>query len=198
MNRKIYIIKPGNKQGNCYFIKTCSNNILIITGSNISTKNIEYKLSDLNFNNKIDLIILTQFCKYQHTNINYFKNKYNSQIAMHVIDYMMPDTRLPFILNIKQFILKLIYTILNFQPLIPDLIIDEGYNLSEYGLNARVINLSSFVKGTIGILTDEGELFCDDVFIAASSSSKIIIEKFKKLLVDIIYSGKGSPVAIQS
>lgn len=196
MNRKVYIIKPGAHQGNCYFIKTCRNNILIITGSIICPKKIESKLSELNYNNKIDLIILTQFCKYQHKNINYLKNKYNSQVAMHVIDYMIQDDQMSFISTIQQYTLKLIYKVLNIQSFAPDLVIDEGYNLSEYGLNARVLNLSSFAKRTIGILTDEGELFCDDVFIPTNNSSKIVLERFKKLLVDIIYSGKGSPIAI--
>ena len=90
--------------------------------------------------------------------------------------------------------------LINKEIIKPDLVIDEGYSLKDFGLNARIINMTSFAKGTIGILTAEGELFCDNVFIKAGnlSTSKKTIEKFKKLLVDIIYSAKENPITIQS
>ena len=91
MNKNIYIIKPGKNQGNCYLIKNCTSNILIITGTKINPKNIERELSQRIGNKRIDLIILTQFCKYRHSILDYFRKKYNSKIAMHIIDYILPE-----------------------------------------------------------------------------------------------------------
>jgi len=41
----------------------------------------------------------------------------------------------------------------------PDLYIDEGYDLSEYGLNAKFLHIPGHSKGSIGILTADGDLF---------------------------------------
>jgi len=46
----------------------------------------------------------------------------------------------------------------------PDILLEDGYDLSHYGLNAKVISLPGHSRGSIGILTKEGDLFCGDFF----------------------------------
>lgn len=198
MKKNIYIIKPGENQGNCYLIKNCTSNILIITGSKISPRNIERNLSKVITKRNIDLIILTQFCKYGHSNLDYFKKKYHSKIAMHVVDYTLPESHKTLIERFFNSIISIYYSLFNKQLLKPDLVIDENYSLKEYGVNARVINLSSVNKEAIGILTDEGELFCDKVFtnVKNLSASKAIVDRFRKRLIDIVYSREGNPILL--
>ena len=42
----------------------------------------------------------------------------------------------------------------------PDLYIKDGYDLSECGLNAKVLHLPGHSKGSIGILATGGDIFC--------------------------------------
>jgi glyoxylase-like metal-dependent hydrolase (beta-lactamase superfamily II) len=46
----------------------------------------------------------------------------------------------------------------------PDILLDDGYDLSHHGLEAKVISVPGYPKGSIGILTANGELFCGDLF----------------------------------
>ena len=45
-----------------------------------------------------------------------------------------------------------------------DILLNDGYDLSQYGLEAKVISLPGHSKGSIGILTVNGEFFCGDLF----------------------------------
>jgi glyoxylase-like metal-dependent hydrolase (beta-lactamase superfamily II) len=41
---------------------------------------------------------------------------------------------------------------------------EDGYDLSEYGFDAEVLHIPGHSKGSIGILTAYGDLFCGDLF----------------------------------
>ena len=45
----------------------------------------------------------------------------------------------------------------------PDLLVEDGFDLSEYGVDARVLHLPGHSKGSIGVLTADGALFCGDL-----------------------------------
>ncbi|RLF33000.1 MAG: MBL fold metallo-hydrolase, partial [Thermoplasmata archaeon] len=89
-----------------------------------------------------------------------------------------------------------------------DLYIDEGYDLSEYGLDAKVLHIPGHSKGSIGILTADGDLFCGDLFenkdkpvlnsimddlMAANAS----VEKLKSLNINTVYPGHGKPFPME-
>ena len=46
----------------------------------------------------------------------------------------------------------------------PDIYLTDGQNLNEYGFNATVVHIPGHTKGSIGILTDDGNLFAGDTF----------------------------------
>jgi glyoxylase-like metal-dependent hydrolase (beta-lactamase superfamily II) len=46
----------------------------------------------------------------------------------------------------------------------PDLEIDEGFDLSSYGFDGRILHIPGHSKGSIGVLTAKGDLFCGDLF----------------------------------
>jgi len=41
----------------------------------------------------------------------------------------------------------------------PDIILEDGHVFSEYGFDARIIHISGHSKGSIRILTEQGDLF---------------------------------------
>jgi glyoxylase-like metal-dependent hydrolase (beta-lactamase superfamily II) len=71
-------------------------------------------------------------------------------------------------------------------------------------LSAKVIHLPGHSKGSIGVLTNEGDLFCGDLIYNFAGFSYIdnledfneSINKLKKLDVNILYPGHGKPFSI--
>ena len=45
----------------------------------------------------------------------------------------------------------------------PDLYLEDGYDLSKYGFDAKVVEIPGHSKGSIGILTANGDFFCGDL-----------------------------------
>lgn len=48
------------------------------------------------------------------------------------------------------------------EPVRPDVILEEGMSLSEYGVDGKVVSLPGHTKGSIGILLKNGTLFAGD------------------------------------
>jgi hydroxyacylglutathione hydrolase len=46
-----------------------------------------------------------------------------------------------------------------------DIFLQDGQSLQEYGFNASVIHLPGHTKGSIAILTDQGDLFSGDTLV---------------------------------
>jgi glyoxylase-like metal-dependent hydrolase (beta-lactamase superfamily II) len=51
----------------------------------------------------------------------------------------------------------------------PDFTVDEGHDLSEYGLDAKILHIPGHSKSPIRILTADGDLFCGDLLEYAST-----------------------------
>jgi hydroxyacylglutathione hydrolase len=90
----------------------------------------------------------------------------------------------------------------------PDLYIEDGYDLSEYGFDAKVLHIPGHSKGSIGILTVGGNLFCGDLFenkdrpILSSimddlTAANASVEKLKKLKIKTVYPGHGKPFPME-
>ncbi len=90
----------------------------------------------------------------------------------------------------------------------PDLYVEDGQDLSEYGLDAQVLHIPGHSKGSIGILTTSGDLFCGDLFenmkqpavnsimdnvVAANAS----IEKLEELKINTVHPGHGEPFPME-
>ena len=84
----------------------------------------------------------------------------------------------------------------------PDLCIEDGYDVTGYGFDTKVLHLPGHSKGSIGILTTDGNLFCGDLFINInqptptslvddSEKLNVSIEKLKSLKINTVYPGHG-------
>ena len=102
----------------------------------------------------------------------FLKNKYGVKIAMHANDSGMvkngdqnwnrkinPD-RVSIFGRIIIFISSHLASSNHFKQFEPDILLVDGQDLSNYGLAAKVLHLPGHSKGSIGILTDDGDLFC--------------------------------------
>jgi glyoxylase-like metal-dependent hydrolase (beta-lactamase superfamily II) len=85
----------------------------------------------------------------------------------------------------------------------PDVYVDDGYDLSAYGLDAKVLHIPGHSNGSIGIMTDEGDLFCGDSLvnhkqptlnrlIDDKTAADASVEK-QKVGIKTVYPGHGKP-----
>jgi glyoxylase-like metal-dependent hydrolase (beta-lactamase superfamily II) len=82
--------------------------------------------------------------------------------------------------------------------------VEDGYDLSPYGLEARVVQIPGHSLGSVGILTAEGDFFCGDLFantkeparggiIDDEAAAQASVEKLKKIDIKMVYPGHGNP-----
>jgi glyoxylase-like metal-dependent hydrolase (beta-lactamase superfamily II) len=193
---------------NCYLIKDETGYILIDTGCSNRRTNLEKELESAGCKpGNLKLIVLTHGDFDHAGNAAYLREKYCTKIAMHYDDLAMVErgnmfwNRRP-----PNIIIKMITPILfgfgKSKRFSPDLCIEEGYDLSEYGFDARVIYIPGHSKGSIGILTASGDLFCGDLLtnmgrpvlnsiMDDSEEANTSIEKLKKLRINTVYPGHG-------
>ena len=212
MIKDIKTIILGGFSANCYLLKTDRGFVLIDTGRKSKRSKLEQELSIAGCKpGNLDLIILTHG-DFDHTgNCAYLREKYHTKIAMHHYDSGMVEygdmfwNRKTGNWILKKFV-NLFFKITKFKP---DYTIDEKSDLSKYGLDAKVLYLPGHSKGSIGILTDSGELFCGDLFtnrkkpepnsmVDNLNELNESINKIKGLKIKMVYPGHGQPFQMNS
>jgi len=193
---------------NCYLVETDIGYILIDTGCSNRRTNLEKELESAGCKpGNLKLIVLTHG-DFDHTgNAAYLREKYGTKIAMHYDDSGMVERGNMFWNREKPNIIIRMMTPILFgfgqsKRFTPDLCIDEGYDLSEYGFDARVIYIPGHSKGSIGILAAGDDLFCGDLLtnmdkpvlnsiMDDSEEANTSVEKLKKLRINTVYPGHG-------
>ncbi|MFC1926744.1 MBL fold metallo-hydrolase [Chloroflexota bacterium] len=198
---------------NCYLIETDTGYILVDTGPPKGRADLEKKIENAGCKpGELKLIVITHG-DFDHTgNAAYFGNKFEVQIAMHHDDSGMVEYGNMFWNRQKSNLLirKIIPIIFGFgksKRFKPDLYIEDGDDLSDYGVGARVIGIPGHSKGSIGILTAEGDLICGDLLsnldksgqpalnsiIDDSIAANLSVKKLKSLKINTVYPGHGKP-----
>jgi hydroxyacylglutathione hydrolase len=193
---------------NCYLIKTDIGYMLIDTGYSNRRTNLEKELASAGCKpGNLKLIVLTHG-DFDHTgNAAYLREKYDTKITMHYDDSCMVEHGNMFWNRRKRNIIIRMMTPVLFgfsksNRFTPDLRIEEGYDLSKYGFDARVICIPGHSKGSIGILTAGGDLFCGDLLtnmdnpvlnsiMDDSGEAATSVEKLRKLRINTVYPGHG-------
>ena len=195
---------------NCYVIETDSGHVLIDTGGSNRRTELEKELESAGCKpGNLKLIVLTHGDFDHAGNAAYLREKFGARIAMHYDDSGMVE-RGDMFWNRKKgnILIRMMAPILfgfgKSERFAPDSYIDEEYDLSGYGFDARVLHIPGHSKGSIGILTAGGDLFCGDLLdntdkpalnsimddLAGANAS---VEKLKKLDIETIYPGHGKP-----
>jgi glyoxylase-like metal-dependent hydrolase (beta-lactamase superfamily II) len=90
------------------------------------------------------------------------------------------------------------------QRFTPDLLVEDGDDLSRYGFNAKVFAIPGHSKGSIAILTAAGELFCGDLLVNTEKpglnsliddpvAAHASLQKLRGIEVGMAYPGHGRP-----
>jgi len=200
---------------NCYLIQTDTGYILIDTGGSNKRTDLEQELKRAGCEpGTLRLIVLTHG-DFDHTgNAAYLRTTFGAKIAMHARDFGMIEHGNMFFNRKKGNILLRIMIRIFFRfgasnRCTPDILVVDGDNLSTYGLEATVLSLPGHSKGSIGILTADGDLFCGDLLenISTPSLGSLIddgtearasVEKLRQRTITMVYPGHGTPFPMSS
>ncbi|MFX0086819.1 MAG: MBL fold metallo-hydrolase [Candidatus Hodarchaeota archaeon] len=207
---------------NCYLIKTSVGYILVDTGFSNQRINIEKALDGAGVQpGNLTLILLTHG-DFDHTgNGAHFREKYQSKIAMHKEDLGMVENGDLFysrkssniiIRKVAKMILPLLrMNLKKSDHFIPDIYLEDGDDLSEYGFNAKVVHVPGHSMGSIGFLTTEGDLFIGDLLennekrgpskgslIDNSVDFDASIDKLINLSLNSVYPGHGNSFQMEN
>jgi hydroxyacylglutathione hydrolase len=199
----------------CYLVKSGDSYMLIDTGMATKRAFLESELERAGCKpGNLKLIILTHGDVDHTDNAAYLRDKYTAKIAMHHDDAGMvehgemswnrkakPDR----VSALGAMIILLgkitpFFGTSKFETFSPDICVEDGQDLSEYGFDAKVVYLPGHSMGSIGILTAGGDLFCGDLLMmmgrpslhfmiddmAAANAS---VEKLKHLDIGMVYPG---------
>ena len=215
MTQEIASINLGGLMGfgaNCYLVKTDAGGyVLIDTGYSAKRTEVEKGLEEAGCQpGNLRLIVLTHGHGDHTGNCVYLREKYGARIAIHKGDAEMVEGGIKvsliarIVLNVISFFMGLGKT----ERFKPDLYVEDAQDLSAYGLDAKVYHLPGHSKGSIGILTASGDLFCGDLIINKDKPVKhsivddpaefdASVEKLKTLPAHMVYPGHGKPFAMK-
>ena len=209
---------------NCFLLRTTDGFVLVDTGFPNKRADLEKALSEAGCHAGNFKLILITHGDHDHTgNCVYLHEKYNVKIAMHAADAGMvergdmtwnrnakPAKLSAFGRAIMFFggVMNRLSKSAKFETFSPDFTIDENFDLSEIGLDARVILIPGHSKGSIGILTAAGDLICGDLLMNLNrprvhfliddlETYNASLEKLKSLGIKTIYPGHGKPFTME-
>jgi hydroxyacylglutathione hydrolase len=199
---------------NSYLIRTAAGYVLIDTGGSKARKELHGKLERAGCRpGALELVLLTHGDFDHIGNAAHVRSAFDVPIAMHGDDAVMAERGDMFASRRKPTILVRAFVpfLTGFgasERFTPDIFLDEGHDLSPYGLEAQVIGLAGHSRGSIGILTADGDLFCGDLFentkgpvlnslIDDPAAAQSSLAKLEALSIAIVYPGHGRPFAME-
>ncbi len=199
---------------NSYLVKLEDGYILIDTGLNASWLQLERKLlAEGCLPGKLKLVVITHG-DFDHTgNCAALQKKYKVKIAMHPADSSMVANGIRLKRQIRTFSGKIIGVLSRlrnrkskFETFKPDIVLTDGQRLNDYSFDAKVIHTPGHTKGSIAILTSDGDLFSGDTigltkkgtvelsaFIDDLQEINKSFELIKILKIRRFYPGHGKP-----
>jgi hydroxyacylglutathione hydrolase len=98
----------------------------------------------------------------------------------------------------------------SFQPFAADVLLEDGQDLGEFGLAATAVHLPGHSPGSVGVLTEAGELFCGDLLtntrggprrntvVDDAEAMEASMVRLRELPVRTVYPGHGQAFPIES
>jgi hydroxyacylglutathione hydrolase len=200
---------------NCYLVETGTGFVLIDTGASNKRAELEKELAGAGCKpGKLDLIILTHG-DFDHTgNAAYLCEKFGAKIAMHKDDSGMAEHGDMFWnrssgSTLFRIIAPILFRFSKSNRFKPDIYVEEGYDFSNHGFDAEVLSIPGHSKGSIGILTAGGDLFCGDLLENSDkpainsimddpATARVSIQALKGLKINTVYPGHGQPFPMDS
>jgi glyoxylase-like metal-dependent hydrolase (beta-lactamase superfamily II) len=204
-----------NVSVNCYLVNAGDGFILIDTGRDKKRQNIERELKKAGCKRgNLKLILLTHGDFDHSANAAYFREKFDTKIAMHFDDAGMVERGdMTWNRNRPNIFIRTLFGLLiklrESDRFTPDFYIEDGDDLSEYGFEAEVLSIPGHSKGSVGFLAAEGDLFCGDLLantdkpavwsiIDDAEAANASVEKLKRFDIKTVYPGHGEQFPMEA
>ena len=212
---KTKILKINMGAANSYLIKCERGYILVDCGSKNAGTKLLYELDKLKaVPDDIKLIIITHD-HYDHTGgLAEIRRITKAPVAVHEDEFLVPPGTKPSTGNQSSFLFRLIVNIFNSVTPKAEKNIDEPYinisnemSLENYGVNAKIIHTPGHSRGSVCILTEDGQCIAGDTLFNMFPvthypiivySRKLLADTYRKLdelNSDIYYPGHGNPIS---
>jgi hydroxyacylglutathione hydrolase len=193
---------------NCYLIKTDSGCVLVDTGCANSRAGLEKEILNEGCGpGRLRLIVLTHGDFDHSGNAAYLRKRFGAGIAMHRDDAGMVERGDIFGGRrggnfVFRALATLIFRFGRSDRFKPDLYLEDGTDLAEYGLEARVLHIPGHSRGSIAVLTAGGRLFSGDLVVRKNkpvrnsliddpAAARASIARLKSLKINTVYPGHG-------
>jgi hydroxyacylglutathione hydrolase len=199
---------------NCYLIESEKGFALIDSGGSYSRKALEKELEGAGCKpGSLRLIVLTHG-DFDHTgNAAYLRNAFGGKILMHPEDLCMVEQKDMFANRKKpNALIRMLLPVFSgfgkAEQFEPDHLVKDGEDLVELGMEAKVVAIPGHSKGSIGILTREGNFFCGDLLVSTAkpelnsmiddpATAKTSLQRLSSLGVQMVYPGHGNAFTLQ-
>ena len=193
---------------NCYLVASGAGRVLIDTGVSGRRSELLRALSLAGCTPaNLKLIVLTHGDFDHGGNAAFLRKRFGARVAMHIKDAGMVEYGDMF-WNRKQdnpvlrAIAPLVFRLPPSDRFRPDVLLEDGVNLAEFGWDAQALNLPGHSSGSLGFLTRAGELFCGDLFVNSKrpvlndlmddlAAARASVERLKGMGVKTVYPGHG-------
>jgi hydroxyacylglutathione hydrolase len=199
---------------NCYLVKTANGCILIDSGLPKRRGDLVRELEAAGCGpGDLKLIVITHGHLDHNGNTAHLRERYGAKIAMHGGDSAMAESGDMF-RGVKGLTVAVIRAVLplvgmsRYDGFTPDILLEDGQDLSEHGFDARVVHVPGHSKGSIGVLTADGDFLCGDLLVNNDKPVRntliddqdeydASIERLKALDVKTVYPGHGRPFTME-
>lgn len=205
---------------NCYLIKNDDDYLMVDTGFSLQRRTVNKALFRAGCQRgNLKLVVITHGDSDHAGNAAYIRQSYGTRIAIYREEagsVEKGDMRL----NRKSLqenpplLMKVVFSL----PVTrlgksnrfkPDIYLEDGQDLTEYGCEARILHIPGHSAGSIGVLTADGALFCGDLITGGSKPSRnslvdspeemtTSIERLRGLGVRMVYPGHGKPFPMEA
>jgi hydroxyacylglutathione hydrolase len=211
------VFRIGLRGVNCYLVPAGDGFVLVDTGTPERRPLLDRELARAGCRpGALGLVVLTHG-DYDHAgNAAHLRDRYRATIGMHREDAgrvesgdwkwgfkPKPDKFSLVFREVSRFI-----TAGRFDVFQPDVYLEDGQGLEDYGLDATVLHLPGHTRGSIGVLTAGHELICGDLmdsigrpslhfFIDDLTAARASLERLRRLEVGTVYPGHGKPFRLE-
>lgn len=197
---------------NCYLIATSGGFILVDSGLPSSQERIDRELERQGCRQgDLRLIVITHG-DFDHIGCAaHIRGCFGSKIAMHPDDAGMAE-RADMFWNrgggnaVVRWLAPRLFGFTQAHRFSPDILAQDGFDLSPFGLEGCLLSLPGHSQGSIGLLTAAGDLFCGDLWMndkdrltpgyGDPAAFEPSFQRVKTLLVRMIFPGHGRPFTL--
>lgn len=193
---------------NCYLLQSSSGFVLIDSGCSPHKKDLDQALRDAGCRpGSLQLVVVTHGDFDHSGGCAYLRREYGVKVAMHrgdsgIVEYGDMFSGRKKHNAVVKFLVPVMSGFRRSDRFAPDVFLEDGDTLSEYGLDATIVHLPGHSSGSLGVLTAKGDLFCGDLLTNLKkpelnsimddiSTAKASIAKMKSLRPTMVYPGHG-------